>query len=198
MRTRRPRTATRKSLQSSVPLRSKRIFLVLQRAAISGMSSCVNGSRRPCEADQGDRCFAKPVPSSCIDGHPPTLRRQRYPPVVALGCDCRAARRPRQVLRRAARAGRATGTIGLIGMAPFDLSPLFERLSAPTSRVPPADSTYQARSVAANVGALAASTTRSPGLDATSRRSAVSRYRSGADDHRRFLGSPCAGLWKRA
>ena len=56
--------------------------------------------------------------------------------------------------------------------------------TAPTSRVSPADSRSHTSSVAASVGALPASTRRTSGLDASSRRSAVSRYRSGADDHR--------------
>ena len=65
------------------------------------------------------------------------------------------------------------------------------------SRPSPADSRSQTRSVAASAGARPASTRRISGLDATSRRSAVSRYRSGADDHRQTgssVNSP-SGCW---
>ena len=61
--------------------------------------------------------------------------------------------------------------------------PVTSNSTAPTSRASPADSRSHTRSVAANAGARPVSTRRTSGLDSTSRRSAVSRYRSGAVDH---------------
>ena len=60
--------------------------------------------------------------------------------------------------------------------------PVSSNSTAPTSRVPPDDSRFHARRFAANVVTSPASTRRTLGLDATSRRKAVSRYRSGVVD----------------
>jgi hypothetical protein len=62
-------------------------------------------------------------------------------------------------------------------------APVTSNSTAPTSRVPPEDSRFHARRYAPSAGTSPASTRRSLGLDATSRRKAVSRYRSGGVDH---------------
>src|SRR6516165_6740598 len=62
-------------------------------------------------------------------------------------------------------------------------APVTSNSTAPTSRVPPEDSRFHARRFAPSAGTSPASTRRSFGFDATSRRKAVSRYRSGGVDH---------------
>ena len=96
----------------------------------------------------------------------------------------------RRRIRRPATAARSPGSSPDTDSLPRTIcvwitrsGPVTSNSTAPTSRVLPEDSRFHARSFAPSAGTSPASTRRSLGLDATSRRKAVSRYQSWGVDH---------------